>query len=238
MKGFDTRIRAGKFLLVPPMLVVVCWVLLFGCASYEVVETTEQIVGSSLFLHYLNSAVFLQPLEEFLQHYAKQQDQNLGLKSPGQRTFTRLMAFIEEPVKFAPGAEHPSAGVWLMTAYEGAGTATRKYNVWCFAAKNKAPEFADGVMGDTICNLELQFDVMPMVFTIVYLNTKIEPSANRTPTIIDTRVTDYANLDSARKRGSWTEEWIVVLGEETITVRVEFVQFADRTDFKVSLPAR
>jgi len=220
-------------------LLVAAALLLFGCVSHEIVETIEteeQATASSLFGQYLQASIFLDPLGDFLVAYVRQHDKDLGLSGPGQHKFSGTKTFIEEPVKFAAGAEHPVAGVWHVQAYDHAGTAAQTYNVWCFAAKGKAPEFADGVMGSTICDLELQFDVIPQVFIAAYLSTGSEPRKDQTPLIVDTRVTDVAKLDIARDRGSWTEQWILMLGGRTIAVDIEFTRAGDSTDFRVTVP--
>ena len=215
--------------------------LLLGCASYEiveVVESEEQVTASSLFAQYMQSSTFLDPLGKFLVDYVRQHDKDLGHSGPRQHEFRGTKAFIEEPVKFAAGAEHPVAGVWHIQAYDHAGATVRTYNIWCFAAKGSAPELADGVMGSTLCDLELQFDVMPQVFLAAYLATGKQPRQGETPVIVDTVVTDIARLDREQGRGSWTEQWVLLLGAETITADIEFATSGGETQFNVKTRSR
>lgn len=217
--------------------------LLPGCASLqivEVVETEEQATQDSLFGRYLKSSIFLDPLGDFLADLVQRHDKDLGLTEPGQLRFTGTRVFVEKPVKFAAGVEHPVAGLWHMrlpaVRDEGAGSTARIYNVYCFAEELKAPRLADGVMGQTICDLELQQDVIAGAFVAVYVSTGSKPLRGQTPVVVDTRLKDMTKLDVARGRGSWTEQWILMLGAETITIDVEFTRRGEKTDISLTVP--
>jgi len=217
--------------------------LLPGCASLqivEVIETEEQATQDSLFGRYLKSSTFLDPLEDFLADYIRRHDRDLGLSETGQHSFTGTRVFVEKPVKFAAGVEHPVVGLWHMrlpaVRHESAGSTARTYNVYCFAQERKAPRLADGVMGHTICELELQHDVIAGAFVAAYISTGSKPRQGETPVVVDTLVTDMTKLDVARDLGSWTEQWILILGADTITIDVEFTRRGDKTDINLTVP--
>jgi hypothetical protein len=179
------------------------------------VNRSEGIPANPFFSAYLDSEYHRRRLFAHVLYM----DARLNLPRDTSFDLTGMEVVIVEPVEIRSRYKHPASGVWRHRFQVTREGKTRTYTLWFLARDRKEPRYIPGIMGTTRSNVELQYDLAPVVTAAAHARLRNPANRAHEPFISDSRVLGEGGEDG---KDAWREEWSVRIGSETIVVEIEF----------------
>lgn len=156
-------------------------------------------------------------------------DKKLGYECDGEYKVKihRDLISVLKPIELSSEAAHPEAGIWQYRfGLERCGGA-KIYNVLVAAMKDAPPRYAELLPGRTIASLALMKDTVPIVYSKVFLETKMkEKKECKDFAVKDTNLTVLPVVSKSDNgtltAGPYEEAWTVRYCEADVSVPVCF----------------